>query len=610
MEDLILTDDERAVLQELEKRWYVGISNTIFNSRQVSSQEVPETPPRQPSHVEEENPAKTTRLLETEEERRNVGQSAPPEAPWSPLSQTHPPSHIMMPGQTANQLTAKPSSRITDAVSQPPTHSYDSPPKATNVSQSIDEKSNIQRSPSITPPASQSLDAAQAKAPKSHSVSQSPITISARSVSQDDSPTHHYYSQEVSQLVSSQSPSGSKKSSQSPIPSQDRDPIGAPVSQPTSSPTSHRVSQSPGASSHSSSTSRKASQSPILSPRRASTRSQVNQSAPITSGRASTSSTASQSTFTTLVSQPPHPTRARTPVSSKTSTETKQAKRKLRSCSKTKQWTELERDEYDHLVMRKVIDLGQQMSSRKRTEKESGRVKLEEENKHKNKLEAEKEETAKPLRTQTMTQKRSRFETQTKPTKSEDDCLSKNKHKLESEVEKSRKMKSQKWLYALPDLGDSAHRKKPSKQKPPITITLSKNKQEENTEAVKARHNSKNKPFQVNKTKMTSPTKVKTDACRKQMLKSDSPKLFVRMKPPKRANHAAMLKLVKPDTRCSPVKKSKFNLLLQSWENSSNKTLTPAVSKLPRLSPETGSQSQKSLERKICNGVSSEKTWK
>jgi hypothetical protein len=183
--------------------------------------------------------------------------------------------------------------------------------------------------------------------------------------------------------------------------------------------------------------------------------------------------------------------------------------------------------------MRKVIDLGQQRSSRKRTEKESGRLKIEEENNHKNKLGVEKEETAKHLRTQTMTEKISRFENQAKPTKSEDDCLPKNNHKLESEVEKSRKMKTQKWPHALPDLGDSAHRKKPSKQKPPITITLSKNKQEENPEAVKARHNSKNKPFQDNKTKMTSPTKVKTDACRKQMLKSDSPKLFVRMKPRK-----------------------------------------------------------------------------
>ena len=147
--------------------------------------------------------------------------------------------------------------------------------------------------------------------------------------------------------------------------------------------------------------------------------------------------------------------------------------------------------------MRKVIDLGQQRSSRKRKEKESGRVKIGEENKNKQKLEIEKEETAKPLRTQTMTQKISRFETQAKPTKSEDDCLSKNKHKLESEVEKSRKMKTQKWLYALPDLGDSAHRKKPSKQKPPITITLSKNKQEENPEAVKATHNIRANPFKI-----------------------------------------------------------------------------------------------------------------
>jgi hypothetical protein len=57
--------------------------------------------------------------------------------------------------------------------------------------------------------------------------------------------------------------------------------------------------------------------------------------------------------------------------------------------------------------MRKVIDLGQQRSSRKRTEKESGRVKLEEENKHKNKLEVEKEETAKPRKYQDLKPKQS-----------------------------------------------------------------------------------------------------------------------------------------------------------------------------------------------------------
>ena len=67
------------------------------------------------------------------------------------------------------------------------------------------------------------------------------------------------------------------------------------------------------------------------------------------------------------------------------------------------------------------------------------------------------------------------------------------------------------------------------------------------------------------------------------------------------------MKLVKPDAKCSPVKKSKFKLLIQSWENSSNQILTPVVSKPPRSTAETGSKSEKTFEnvRKICPGVSS-----
>ena len=117
-----------------------------------------------------------------------------------------------------------------------------------------------------------------------------------------------------------------------------------------------------------------------------------------------------------------------------------------------------------------------------------------------------------------MIQKISRFETQAKLRKLEDNCQTKNKPKLRTEVEKCRTMKTQKWPQALPDLGDSAHRKKPSKQ-------------EENSEAAKAKQNSKDKPSQDIQTKMTSPpTKVKTEACRKPMLKTDSSKLIVRMK--------------------------------------------------------------------------------
>ena len=49
--------------------------------------------------------------------------------------------------------------------------------------------------------------------------------------------------------------------------------------------------------------------------------------------------------------------------------EQEQAKQKFRSCSKKKQWTELVRDTSGRVQIAKIIDLGQQMSSRKKSRK-------------------------------------------------------------------------------------------------------------------------------------------------------------------------------------------------------------------------------------------------
>ena len=78
------------------------------------------------------------------------------------------------------------------------------------------------------------------------------------------------------------------------------------------------------------------------------------------------------------------------------------------------------------------------------------------------------------------------------------------------------------------------------------------------------------------------------------------------MKLRNRVESAKLLKLVKPDAQNSPVKTSKFTLLLKSWECSSNSNLTPVVRKAPRLTEKMDSQSDKTLEhsRKIYPGVS------
>ena len=80
-----------------------------------------------------------------------------------------------------------------------------------------------------------------------------------------------------------------------------------------------------------------------------------------------------------------------------------------------------------------------------------------------------------------------------------------------------------------------------------------------------------------------------------------------KMKLRNRVESAKLLKLVKPDAQNSPVKTSKFTLLLKSWECSSNSNLTPVVRKAPRLTEKMDSQSDKTLEnstRQIYPGVS------
>ena len=79
-------------------------------------------------------------------------------------------------------------------------------------------------------------------------------------------------------------------------------------------------------------------------------------------------------------------------------------------------------------------------------------------------------------------------------------------------------------------------------------------------------------------------------------MKSESPGLSTRMKPRNKADVAKLLKLVKPDEMNSPLKTSKFSLLIKSWELSSNKMLTPALPNTASLRTEMDSQLDHSLE--------------
>ena len=138
-----------------------------------------------------------------------------------------------------------------------------------------------------------------------------------------------------------------------------------------------------------------------------------------------------------------------------------------------------------------------------------------------------------------------------------------------------------------------------------------KNKQEKTSEAAKKTPRTKKKKKHSTPdtpVKMTSPPqeKVKIASNKIKKVNSDSPGLSTRMKPRSRVDIAKLLKLVKPDEQNSPVKTSKFNLLLKSWEISSNSNLTPATPNKPRLSDKMDSQSDQSLENlvKICPGIS------
>ena len=107
------------------------------------------------------------------------------------------------------------------------------------------------------------------------------------------------------------------------------------------------------------------------------------------------------------------------------------------------------------------------------------------------------------------------------------------------------------------------------------------------------------KPYTIEThVKMTSPAqeKVKIASNLTKKMKSESPGLSTRMKPRNKADVAKLLKLVKPDEMNSPLKTSKFSLLIKSWELSSNKMLTPALPNTASLRTEMDSQLDHSLE--------------
>ena len=212
------------------------------------------------------------------------------------------------------------------------------------------------------------------------------------------------------------------------------------------------------------------------------------------------------------------------------------------------------------MLMRQVVDLGHQKSSRKKKKKT---IEMKE-TKFKIELEVENHQKTKPRKSPIMLEKIRRFEDQDQTRK----LIPKIKPKFYSEVEK-------------------------------ISKLAAKKKQEDEALQPKAC-----------KLKMTSPPisshrKVKTEAFRRRMSRCESPRLLTRMKPLKTAKIETLLKLTKPDARHSPVKPRNFNLLLDSWEQTSNVILTPVVASTPSLRSEMDSQSEKTLEKseKISPGV-------
>ena len=281
----------------------------------------------------------------------------------------------------------------------------------------------------------------------------------------------------------------------------------------------------------------------------------------------------------------------------------------LGSCSKNRQWRELTRTTEGDLLMRQVIDFGQQKSTRKKIKKFS-RIIMETDNKYKIELEVEKPEKTKPSKSPTMIEKISRFEHPEHPSNLADNHHGKkeeDKPKLNSEAEKNKQRRDK------PLCPQSAARKvnnTSKKQERPLnTHSTRKNKHYAFSEAakIKKKQQEEEKPFSASNAKKTSPIfGVKIEPVRRQPSKCDSPKLLTRMKPLKKGKSETLLKLVKPDARNSPVKKENFKLLLKSWEHTSNQTLTLAVAKTPRRTPKMDSQSQETLEnqQKIGLGVS------
>ena len=110
-----------------------------------------------------------------------------------------------------------------------------------------------------------------------------------------------------------------------------------------------------------------------------------------------------------------------------------------------------------------------------------------------------------------------------------------------------------------------------NKNKPKIRLEVEKNKenkQEQTSEAAKKTPRTKKKKHSTPDTpvKMTSPPQEKAKIASNMLKKvnSDSPGLCTRMKPRSRVDVAKLLKLVNPDNQNSPVKTSKFNLILKS----------------------------------------------
>ena len=106
--------------------------------------------------------------------------------------------------------------------------------------------------------------------------------------------------------------------------------------------------------------------------------------------------------------------------------------------------------------------------------------------------------------------------------------------------------------------------------------------------------------------KTFTPKKVKIEAKgAKTISKLSSPKFKCRSSTSRKAAKLSLSRLACQDAN-TPVKLNRFKSLLKSWEESSNKNLTPAVENVPRSSQNVDSQPDKSLQdRNLATGVCS-----